>query len=82
MHTILKNQSFEEKLALSDVKKMYKAIVTKTVWYKHNQKQQWNHMESFIKDLPMKKNMVYDKCAMAYQWEQRIHFINAIEGIK
>lgn len=39
-------------------------------------------MESFIKDLPMKKNMVYDKCAMAYQWEQRIHLINAIEGIK
>lgn len=38
-------------------------------------------MQSLIKDLLMKKDVVYDKCPMVYPWRKLIHLIN-VEIVK
>ena len=38
-------------------------------------------MKTLIKDLLVKRGVVYDKCAMACQWRERIHLIN-VEIVK
>jgi hypothetical protein len=74
--TILNSKRTSRGIIIPERKLYYREIVTKTVqyWYNDRQENQWNRMEDPEMNPNTCGHLIFDKGAKTIQWEKREHF--------